>query len=239
MGQLRVWGLAALCTLILACSDSSDRRPNMPDPEPPEPPAVTDLDATGVYQGLIATEDGDVALLRVTLARDGGTAVAIETGDGEEADILLWGSTEEAAGELDFNGRDSRDGSEVALTWTVDEGVLRGVIHLTGLNGEAMAPLADNTTAGDPPTGSFARQDSLDGFTRLTLAEDGTVTLEAPCAGSGELSAPDPAVNVYRLTVDSDCLQWEALVSRDSLDGAAGLLSVTGDAGLTTRLYQP
>lgn len=230
----------AACTLLAACSDSGSPRPAA-EPEPPAPPGpeVTDLDATGVYRGRVVTDARDVALLTVTLARDGHTAMAIDSDDDEQTDILLWGETREAAGELHFEGRDSRDDSEVALTFTVADRVLSANLRLAGLQGEAEAALAEVSKApAAAPAGTFARQDTLPGLTELTLAADGSVSLSAPCEGSGELTAPDPAVNIYHLAVSGDCLDWEALATLQSLNGNA-VLTVTGADGLATRLYQP
>lgn len=228
----------ATCALLAACSDSSDRRPQTPEPEPPEP-EVTDLDQTGIYKGQIVTDDGDLALVTLTLARDGQTAVAIDSDDDEVADIVLWGATSESAGELHFDGRDSRDDSEVALTFTVENQVLRSNLRLNGLEGDAEATLAAASTAGAGAlSGTFSRQDSIGGLTELALAGNDSVTLSAPCSGSGEVSAPDPGVNIYRLTVSGDCLDWDALATVETVDGTA-VLTLTGADGLATRLYQP
>lgn len=234
----RLTATLAACALLAACSDSSDRRPDTPDPEVP-PPAVTDLDATGIYRGNLVTDDGDLALVTVTLSRDGATAVAIDSDDDERADIVLWGETAESAGELHFSGSDGRDGSGVELTFTVEDGVLDAAISLNGLSGTASAALADDSAAGAGPEGVYARQDSIGGLTELSIDAAGAVTLTSPCSGSGELSAADAGVNVYRLQLTGDCLDWDALVSVSADSGGGTLLSLSGADNLATRLYQP
>ncbi|WP_116364845.1 hypothetical protein [Parahaliea mediterranea] len=230
----------AACALLGACSDSSDSRPDTPPPpEPPPPPEVTDLDSTGIYRGQIVTDDGNLALLTVNLARDGVTAVAIDSDDDEVADIVLWGDTSESAGELHFSGRDGRDGSSVELTFAIDDEVLGATVRVNGLSGEASAPLAADSAAGSAPEGDYAREDGVGGLTQLSIGADGSVTLSSPCSGSGELSAADSAVNLYRLSLASDCLNWEALVSVGSIEGDGAVLTISGADNLDTRLYQP
>ncbi|GAB3289229.1 hypothetical protein [Parahaliea aestuarii] len=232
-------GLAA-CVLLAACSDSGDSRPDTPpEPPAPPPPAVTDLDSTGIYRGQIITDDDNLALVTVSLARDGVTAVAIDSDDDEIADIVLWGDTSESSGELHFSGSDGRDGSSVELTFSVEDEVLSAAISLNGLSGDASAQLAADSVASGAPEGTFAREDGIGGLTELSIAADGSVTLSSPCSGSGELGAADSAVNLYRLSLESDCLNWEALVSVGSVEGGGALLSVSGADNLDTRLYQP
>ncbi|MBN7798475.1 hypothetical protein [Parahaliea mediterranea] len=238
----RLTASLAACLLLAACSDSSDHRQEAPTPVDPPPPPVepTDLDSTGVYRGQLVTGNRNLALVTVTLARDGTTAIAIDSDDDEKANIVFWGETSEAAGELDFSGRDGRDGSAINLTFTASEQTLRGQWQLAGLSGELSADLAPESAVDDGLSGGqFARLDSPGGLTALELAGDGTLTLTAPCEGSGEISTPDPAVNVHYLSLASDCLDWEALVSVDTVAGAKAALRVTGAGGLATRLYQP
>ena len=234
--------LCLACALLMACSDSSDRQPESPEPPmPPEPPVeATSLDDTGIYQGTVITEDRNVALLTATLARDGHTSLAIETGDSEQADIVLWGMTEEADDTLNFTGTDSRDGSSVELTFAVDDEVLSSEFRLAGLVGEASASrAAESESRGAAPEGRFARQDSLAGLSDIEISSDGSIKLLAPCDGSGELSTPDAEVNIYRITVVSDCLEVDALASVDRIAGGGQVLLLSGNNGLATRLYQP
>lgn len=225
----------AASLLLVGCSDSSDR---LPPATTPAPPTTTDLEDTGIYQGLVRTSE-QVALITVTLARNGQTAIAIDSDDDERADILLWGSTSISGGQLAFTGRDHRDDAQVSLVFQVEDGVLRSEVDLSGLAGEAVAPLAPHSAApADPPSGRYARQDSLEGFTGLDIATDGGINPGASCSGGGTLDAPDPEVNIYAVTLDSDCLNWQALASLEQLEDGSRLLSITGAEGLATRLYQ-
>ena len=237
--MLRSTLLTALCALVLGCSDGSDTgSPTPPAPPEPPPPPPTDLEATGVYQGRIITTSGELALLTFTLARDGQTAIAIQTGDSGAADRVLWGETSAAGGELDFTGSDSEDGAAVELTFSADEGQLSGEFRLPGLTGDAEAQLTPYSREAVVPAGSFSREDSLGGLTTLTIDGE-SVTVSAPCSGEGTLTTPDTGVNIHRLSLDQDCLGWEALGSVVTLDGGTPVLELSGSDGLTTRLYQP
>lgn len=240
MHSLRSTLLVALCAFVLGCSDGSDTGAPVPPapPEPPPPPPPTDLEATGVYQGRVITTSGELALLTFTLARDGQTAIAIQTGDSGAANRVLWGETSAAGGELDFSGSDSEDGAAVELTFSADDGQLSGEFRLPGLTGDAEAQLTPYSGDTGVPEGSFSRQDSLGGLTTLTIDGE-SVTVSAPCSGGGTLTTPDSEVNVHRLRLDPDCLGWEALGSLVTLDGGTPVLELSGSNGLTTRLYQP
>lgn len=240
MHTLRSTLLVALCAFVLGCSDGSDTGSPTPPvpPEPPPPPPPTDLESTGVYQGRIVTTSGELALVTFTLARDGQTAIAIQTGNSGATDRVLWGETSAAGGELDFSGSDSEDGAAVELTFSAGDGQLSGEVRLPGLTGDAEAQLTPYSGDTGVAAGSFSRQDSPGGLTTLTIDGE-SVTVSAPCSGEGTLTTPDTGVNIHRLSLGQDCLGWEALGSLVTLDGGAIVLELSGNDGLTTRLYQP
>lgn len=63
-----------------------------------------------------------------------------------------------------------------------------------------------------------------------------------PCQiSSATASEIDPAVNLYRLLIDSDCLALDTLISLDNLEVEGDVLNILGDnseTGIALELYR-
>ncbi len=234
--QFAKYGMLLVLTgsLISGCSDSSDSRggqgPTEP-PEPPEPPEIS-LDETGIYSGTLETDEGDVALMRIKLGRDGSTAISLQEDDSEQATTILWGESDGSDGAITFTGRDLGSGGNVSVDLQFSENSSTGRLELGDLNGDFsldLEALSSNSSDLSSLSGDFARSDPVPGQSLLSISADGTVELSGDCASSGTASVIDPAVNLYQLSLESDCLSLEALISLEAIETDSDLVSITGD----------
>ena len=242
-GTSRSLVAALLLLMVTACSDSSDHR--QPTPEPPiEPEPVTDLSATGIYHGTLETEQGDVALMTLTLARTGETSITFETDDSEQASIILWGESEGDENEISFSGSDANNGDSVALDLLVSEQELTGELDMASLKGSfslSQSVLSERASDLENVAGQYARQDAIEGQTVLEIDTDGNASLSGICDASGSISIVDDQVNIYLLTLSSDCADIQALVSSEDIETAMDVLSLTGssgDKGINAALFR-
>ena len=83
----------SLALLLVACGDgnNSGGGGNNPVPE-------VSLAESGIYSATLVTLSGDVALMSQLLARDGTTAITLETDDSERATVVLWGESDRESG---------------------------------------------------------------------------------------------------------------------------------------------
>lgn len=242
------FGLLLVLTgsLLSGCSDSSDSRggqdPTEP-PEPPEPPQVS-LDETGIYSGTLETDEGDVALMRIKLARDGATAISLQEDDSEQATTILWGESDGSGGNLTFSGRDLGSGGSVSVDLQFSEDSSTGRLELGDLNGDFSLTLEDiSANSSDLATlsGEYARTDPIPGQSLLSVSADGTIELSGDCASTGTASVIDPEVNLYRFSLQSDCLTLDALISLEAVETDNDLVSLTGDdddQGVAVNFYR-
>jgi hypothetical protein len=223
---------ALITGLLVACSDGSDSRSgggNTPNPQP-----EVSLDETGIYSGTMVTQNGDVALMSLVLARDGTTAITLETDDSERATVVLWGVSDGDNGEITFTGSDTSNDGAVSIDILVTGDEASGTLTLAGIRGvyqlvlESFSARVSNLQA---IAGSYARDDTLSGLSELSISEDGVVQLRGGCEATGSVSEIDNQVNLYRLTLDSDCIALDVLVSLQDIEVEEDVLSLTGDGG--------
>ena len=234
---------AALLMLIAGCSDSSNY--SQPVTEPPiDPEPVTSLAATGIYQGTAELEQGDVALMTLVMARTGETTLTFETDDSERASIILWGESDGDDREIHFSGSDVDKGNDVALNLQVSGTQISGELDLASLKGNfilSQSPTSERASSLTEVAGKYALQDEIDGLTVLEIDTDGSARLSGACDASGSISIVDEAVNIYQLTLSSDCLDLEALVSSEDIETTMDVLSLSGsggDKGLSFAMYR-
>jgi len=227
--------VCALTTaLLVACSDGSDSRNNGGSTPPPEPEPEVSLDETGIYSGTVVTEGGNVALMSLVLARDGTTAITLQTDDSERATVVLWGLSDGDNGEITFTGSDTSNDGDVSVDILVTGDEASGNLNLAGIRGvyqlvlESFSARASNLQA---IAGNYARDDTLAGLSALSISEDGIVELQGSCEATGSVSEIDNQVNLYRLTLDSDCAALDVLVSLQDIEVEQDVLSLTGDGG--------
>jgi hypothetical protein len=219
-----------MTTLLVACSDGSDSRSSGGSPPEPE----VSLDETGTYSGSLVTDSGDVALMSLVLARDGTTAITLETDDSERATVILWGTSDGDNGEITFEGSDTSNGDAVSVAIQVTGDEASGTLNLDGISGnyklllEAYSARVSNLQT---IAGNYARDDNLTGLTELTINEDGAVQLQGECEATGLVSEIDNQVNLYHLTLDSDCAALDVLVSLQDIEVEEDVLSLSGDGG--------
>jgi len=239
---------AGLLALLTACDNGGggggNGNPGPEQPEQPEPEPEISLDETGSYRGSLQTSTGDIALLTLFLARDGATAIGIETDDSERPAIVLVGQSSGEGGAIDFSGSDTRDGSSVALDIAFEGGVASGNLSIAGLDGEYQLQRdAYSERSGELAAiaGDYAREDSATGPAELSIAEDGSVSFSGPCSASGTLSSGDVAVNLYRLQLSGDCIDLDVLLSREDVAAEGDvlvLLGVDGEAAYASQFYR-
>lgn len=223
---------AATLLAIVGCSDDSDSVPEpMPPIEPPEPPA-TSLDETGIYTGTLEGSAGEVALLRIVLARSGETSVTLQEDDTEQATRIALGATEGDAEALTTDADELLQGAALSLQWSVTEGSGSVELEADGLMGSAdVSRLAssDEALTADEIAGTYLGAVGLQ--LELTAAGDAEVT--GACTAEGSWQQPDAAVNVLLVTVDGDCGELTALGFLDTLETPADVLVLEG--GSDTR----
>lgn len=235
----------SLSAVLLGCSDGSDRSTAVEPPAPPPPPPpVTELAEQGTYTGTLETSTGDVALMSLLLATDGTTAIALDTDDDERNDIVLWGESTGENGDISFGGRGGRNGDEVSVDLVVEQGQASGQLQLQGLAGEftlAMAPYSDRPGGIADVAGHYTRLDNITGQTQLDISTSGEANLSGSCSASGEVTEINTAANLVRLQLSSDCLELDALISRQDTAAEDDTLQITGfDQGssYSTTLYR-
>ena len=219
-------------SLLMGCSDGSDSRPGGGTPPPG---SEISLDETGIYSGTLETDSGQVALMRLKLARDGTTAILLDTDDDETPNIILWGESDGENGAITFAGTDTGSKDSISIDLQVENGEANGRLELSsGVAGDyrlAIDQLSDRPSDLRSIAGEYARDDNLNGLRTLTISPDGSVQLSGPCQAAGSATAIDAAVNLYHLTLDSDCVSLDALVSLEDVTAEEDLVSVTGDTG--------
>jgi hypothetical protein len=229
--------------LLVGCSDSSDSRPGGGTP-PPDPEPEISLDETGIYDGTLELDNGDVALMRLKLARDGTTVITLDTDDDENPDVVLWGESEGGDGDIRFTGFDATGGENVTIDLQITEGTASGRLDLSSLPGEFSLPLDEIGAGGgslDRIAGEYARTSNLDGVSQLSIAADGAVKLEGTCEAEGTASQIDTEVNLYRITMESECLNLDALLSLEEVETEGDIVSIDGDieqGGLALDFYR-
>lgn len=219
----------SLATLSVACSDSNNSNGNSTPPEP-----EVSLEETGIYSGSVVTDEGDVALMRLTLARDGSTAVTLQTDDTEQATILLWGESDGSEGSITFSGSDTDTGDSASVDFLVEGDSASGRLELSNITGDFQLLLdafSDRASNSGVIAGEYARNDNTLGITQLTIDNDGNASLTGACEATGSVSAIDDTVNIYQLELDGDCITLSALVSMQDLEESNDVLATDGDAG--------
>lgn len=238
---LPVYLLAAV--FLIGCSDDSDSRPGGGTP-PPEPEPEISLDETGTYSGTLETDNGEVALMQLKLARDGTTAITLDTDDDETPDRLLWGKSDGGDGAIVFSGNDTDDGDDVSIDIQVSEGVASGRLELSGVTGGFSLPTDDfshRPSSLQRLAGDYARGGNVEGVSRLRIAPDGSVQLTGSCLASGSITEIDAEVNLYRVKLNSDCADLDALLSLEDVDAEGDVISMAGtgrDGGLVLEYYR-
>ncbi len=224
-----VMGLA----LLAGCSDDSG------DTVVVGPPPV-DIAATGSYAGTLEGDDGDVALMKVVLARSGETSITLQTDDDERADIVLWGASDSDGTSISFEGT-TASGADAMLDMQIDGTTLTGRMDSAGVQGAFSLPMtafSGRSGALADVAGTYLRVTNLGGELSLDIAADGAVTLAGACDGGGSLREVDTAVNLYLLQLDAPCISAEALVTREDLVSESDHIVLQGE-GLADAFYLP
>lgn len=227
--RLAIISLSILSALLLACSDGSDSRSDGNTPAP-----GANLDETGVYSGTLVSDSGDVALMSLLLARDGTTAITLNTDDSERPTIVLWGTSDGQNGAITFEGSDTDNGNSVSTDISFSGSTAIGSLQVADISGnyqldiESFSARASSLQA---VSGSYARNDNLPGLSELKVSEDGSVQLTGACEGAGSVSTIDNQVNLYRLELDSDCANLDVLVSLQGIEVEEDVISLAGDGG--------
>jgi hypothetical protein len=220
--------LPTLLLLSVGCSDSNNSsRGNTPDPE-------VSLDETGIYTGTVETDDGDVALMSLLLARDGKTAITFQTDDSERATIILWGDSDGADGVITFEGTDTSTDESVTVDIQVDGDQATGRVDLNNLEGNyslVISELSGRASSLANLAGEYARDDNLTVLSQLSVAGDGSASLSGECEATGSAREIDPAVNLYYFELESDCIKLEALVSLQDIEVENDVYFIAGDGG--------
>ena len=219
--------------LLGGCSDGSDHLAGGGTP-PPDPEPEISLDETGIYDGTLELDNGDIALMRLKLARDGTTAITLDTDDDERPDVVLWGESEGGEGDITFAGSDAANGENVTIDLQVTEGTASGRLDLSGLPGEFSLSMDEMATRGgrlDRLAGEYARASNLGGLSQLSIAANGDVKLTVNCEADGTASEIDTEVNLYRITVESECVSLDGLISLEDLESEGDIVSIAGENG--------
>ena len=221
--------ISMLSALLLACSDGSDSRG---DSGPPGP--GTELDETGIYSGKLVTVSGDVALMRLMLARDGSTAITLETDDSERPTRVFWGKSDGQNGTITFQGSDTDSGDSVTTDILFSGMTARGSLEVADITGDYQLDIdafSARTSSLRAVSGSYARNDNLSGLSELKVDENGSVQLTGTCEGVGSVSVIDGQVNLYRLELDSECSNLDVLVSLQDVEVEEDVISLAGSGG--------
>ena len=219
--------LAMLSALLLACSDGSDSRND--GGGGPGPGA--NLDETGIYSGTLVTDSGDVVLMSLQLARDGTTAITLETDDSERPSIVLWGTSDGQNGAVTFEGEDTDSGESVSTDIAFSGTVATGALQVADINGNYeldIESFSARSSSLQALSGRYARNDNLPGLSELTVNGDGSVQLSGACDGTGSVFTIDDQVNLYRLELDGGCSDLDVLVSLQDIEVEEDVISLAG-----------
>lgn len=214
-----------------ACSDNNNNG-GQPPPTPPDP--VISLDETGIYSGTVETDDGNVALMQLTLARNGVTAITFQSDDSERATTILWGESDGGSGSISFQGSDTATDTSVTVDISVEGTSASGRLDIPGINGDFVLQLASYSSRDSGlalVAGDYDRNDNLGGLSELSIDSAGAVQLSGVCEASGSISEIDTSINIYRLELDSDCIALDALVSLQDIEVESDVLAIDGDGG--------
>lgn len=228
-GLLLIVGLP-LALLLFACSNDN----NNSGADESKPIPEVNLEETGVYSGTLVTPDGAVALMSLLLARDGTTAITFETDDSERATRVLWGVSDGESGEITFEGRDTDSAESVFVDIQIEGDEATGTLALANLTGAyrlGLEAFSQRTSTLQKISGNYALNDNLAGLTELTIGTDGSVRLSGTCVAGGSVSLIDGEVNLYLLTLDSDCVELDVLVSLQDVEVEGDVISLSGDGG--------
>jgi hypothetical protein len=232
MKKLSVGLLSVLLLPIIAACNGNNNNNNNNEP-PPSAPDIS-LEETGIYSGTIETDDGNVALMQLTLARNGVTAITLQTDDSERATKVLWGESDGESGSLTFQGSDTATDASVTVDIFVEGVTASGRLDIPGINGEYVLQL-DSFSSRDSGlalvAGDYDRNDNLGGLSELSIDSTGAVQLSGACEASGSIIEIDTNINIYRLELDSDCIALNALVSLQDIEVESDVVAIDGDGG--------
>lgn len=237
---------AVLASLLITGGCSSNNNNNHQSGGEPEPPVEVpvSLDATGIYDGTLETDSGDVALVRLVLGRGGETSINLQTDDSGRANRILWGNSDGSDAELTFTGDDTANGTSVTVSLAIDADTVSGQLDLTDIKGNfQLSRNASSDAEVDLAAlaGDYARTNVDGTLTRLQIAADGTVTVDGACDGSGSVASIDAQVNIYQLSSTASCLSVDGLFTVETLAAAGDVLSVSGvsdSAGYAADFYR-
>lgn len=228
---------AALLLLALAgCLDDGPGRDDTANNDRNDNETVS-----GLFQGRLI--DGpDVADVTAAIARDGTTIYRLrdnpETGRTIRA---FFGQTTGASSPLRFTGDELTDESIMPISFNAE---LTGETLTAGLDSDGHLRLQRLARSGEEISltrlaGQYTFLAPGDTIWDATIEADGTVILQpatGACSLQGQVSVPDPTVNIFQLTVPSGpCDAFgeglTALGSLDRLPPDTGLLRLDGRIG--------
>ncbi len=181
--------------------------------------SVTMLDNSGIYEGVQEYANGDVALVKLYLGQNGLMIVAVEDDDSQQNSSFYSAKVNESfafdvAPTASADGRsllgvDSGDALQVDIGSEGDSQLVNLSLSSESALGSGLANL----------TGKFAMMDNA-GVQTYTIDAAGVLTIEGSCAGTGQVSIMNTAVNLYLLQVSGDCGEYQgfAYLSKIEVD---------------------
>ena len=177
------------------------------------------------------TDSGDVVLMSLQLARDGTTAITLETDDSERPSIVLWGTSDGQNGAVTFEGEDTDSGESVSTDMAFSGTVATGTLQVADISGNYeldIESFSARSSSLQALSGRYARNDNLPGLSELTVNDDGSVQLSGACDGTGSVFTIDDQVNLYRLELDGGCSDLDVLVSLQDIEVEEDVISLAG-----------
>jgi len=192
--------------LLSACFHSDDDNAN-----------PTTLTNSGIYEGVQEYANGDVALVKVYLGQNGDVIVAVEADDSRQNSRFYSAKVNESfafdvAPTASADGRsllgvDSGDALQVDIGSEGDSQLVSLSLSSESALGSDLASLA----------GKFAMMDNA-GVQTYTIDAAGVLTIEGTCAGTGQVTIMDAAVNLYLLQVSGDCGEYQGFAYLSSIE---------------------
>jgi len=192
--------------LLSACFHSDDDNAN-----------PTTLTNSGIYEGVQEYANGDVALVKVYLGQNGDVILAVEDDDSQQNSSFYSAKVNESfafdvAPTASADGRsllgvDSGDALQVDIGSEGDSQLVSLSLSSESALGSDLASLA----------GKFAMMDNA-GVQTYTIDAAGVLTIEGTCAGTGQVTIMDAAVNLYLLQVSGDCGEYQGFAYLSSIE---------------------
>lgn len=196
---------------------------------------------SGLFQGHLV-ENGEVSGVTAAIARDGTTVYALRDDPNLARTTRLFdGVTTGTDSSVRFSGQILADGARLPISFqsTLESDTLTATLQGGAqLQLQRLARSGQNTSL-TKLAGAYAFLGPNGNVWQLTVRADGSVTLtpdSGDCDAQGQVNVPDPAVNVFRVTIPAGACtpfntELSALGSVDVLPPATRVLRLNGSAG--------